>query len=253
MSTRWCELADRHQFVVAFPEQSLAVNGQRCWNWHQATNPHTGEPGILTSIVRRAIADRRRWRIDPRRVYAVGLSAGGAMATTLGVAHPELFTAIGVHSGPPYRSATSLGQVISAMQGRRLPPAPNPLSRCPLPPTIVIQGTRDATIWPVNAQRIASHWLAYYAQAQGPDGAPLPVLRERITHRKAAVPATSGSQRAATVQRWSVGTQPMLEVWLVEGLGHAWSGGAPKVAYSDRRGPRASTQMWRFFATHRKK
>jgi poly(3-hydroxybutyrate) depolymerase len=44
--------------------------------------------------------------------------------------------------------------------------------------------------------------------------------------------------------------QVVLELWVVEGLGHAWSGGSARGSYSDVRGPRASTRMWRFFARH---
>ena len=93
----------KHQFVVVYPEQALTANGQRCWNWHQPVNQmrHQGEPAILAGLVRSVISNRTRWRIDPERVYAAGLSAGGAMASTLGLTYPELFAASGSNRDRP--------------------------------------------------------------------------------------------------------------------------------------------------------
>lgn len=247
-ATRFNELADKHHFVVVYPEQSLTANGQRCWNWHQPGNQfrYQGEPAILAALIRSMINNRTRWRIDPERVYAAGLSAGGAMAGTLGVTYPELFAAIGIHSGPPARSASSPAQIMSAMQGRRLPPPPSPMGTEALPPTIIFQGTSDGTVWPANAQRIADQWLAHYGRVDG-----RPKLTQREAQHRQPSPVTKGSRRGYTVKRWSVSRQRMLELWLVEGLAHAWSGGKPGVPFSDRRGPRASTEMWRFFSSHR--
>ena len=43
----------------------------------------------------------------------------------------------------------------------------------------------------------------------------------------------------------------VLEYWLIQRLGHAWSGGRPGGSYSDPAGPRAATLMWTFFRSHR--
>lgn len=40
----------------------------------------------------------------------------------------------------------------------------------------------------------------------------------------------------------------MLELITVDGLGHAWSGGSKGIAYSDPKGPRATTAMWSFLS-----
>lgn len=245
-STRFHQLADRHKFVLVFPEQARTSNAQRCWNWHLAGNqlPNQGETAILAGIVRRVINDRRRWRIDPTRVYAVGLSAGGAMASTLGINYPELFAGIGVHSGPPYRAASSPAQVMSAMQGLRRPPSPSVLKSHPMPPMIIFQGTSDGTVWPANAQRHTDQWLAYWHRdAERPDP-----RGPRVAQHEAVTPETKGSRRGYLRQRWTVDGRPVLEVWRIAGLSHAWSGGGPAVAFSDRRGPRASTEMWRFLS-----
>ncbi|WP_432559795.1 extracellular catalytic domain type 1 short-chain-length polyhydroxyalkanoate depolymerase [Granulicoccus sp. GXG6511] len=250
--TRFNQLADRHQFLVVYPEQARINNAQRCWNWAQAQNQtrYGGEPGSLAGIVQRMIKDRTRWRVDPARVYAVGMSAGGTMAMTLGATYPDLFAGVGVHSAPPFKSAATPAHALSAMQGLLLPPPPPRLPQTQvLPPTVVFQGTLDGTVWPKNAQRIADQWLAHHDQAAG-IGMRRRVGDPRAVRRPMASPHTRTSRRGYSVRRWQAGRERMLELWLVDGLGHAWCGGAGDFAFSDRRGPRASTEMWRFLSKH---
>ncbi|HHV22956.1 MAG TPA: PHB depolymerase family esterase [Propionibacterium sp.] len=247
--TRFNQLADRHQFIVVYPEQTLVNNGQRCWNWAQAQNQtrYGGEPGSLAGIVQRMIADRTRWRVDPTRIYAVGLSAGGTMAMTLGATYPDLFAAVGVHSAPPFKSASNSAHALSAMQGLRMPPQPQAPQAHAMPPTVVFHGTLDGTVWPKNAQRIADQWLAHYqVSANGR----VRVGNPRAVRQPMVSPRTRTSRRGYSVRRWQAGRERVLELWLIEGLGHAWSGGVGDFAFSDRRGPRASTEMWRFLSKH---
>ena len=162
--TRFNDLADKHKFVVVYPEQPMTHNGQRCWNWFRTGHQFRtqGEPAILAGIVRRVIQETAHWRIDPERVYVTGISAGGAMSVVLAATYPELFAAVGVHSAPPYRSATSPADALAAMQGRAVQPPVEATATEAMPPMIVFQGTLDGTVRSVNAQRIADQWLAYY-------------------------------------------------------------------------------------------
>jgi len=247
-STRFNQLADQHGFVVVYPEQTPSHNPQRCWNWFRPSNQFRsqGEPAILAGIVRRVAADTGAWRIDPSRIYVTGLSAGGAMALVLAATYPEMFAAVGVHSAPPYRSASSPANAILAMRGRTTAPPLNDVA--PMPPMIVFQGTMDGTIDAGNTQRIADQWLATHAGQTGGGAVGKPRTRSSDPIR----PATSRSRRGYQVSRWSLPRgRSGLEVWLVAGLGHAWSGGSAGPSFSDPRGPRASTTMWRFFSKHR--
>lgn len=249
VGTRLNDLADRQRFLVAYPEQGVTHNGQRCWNWFRPQHQFRaqGEPAILAGIVRKLTQETSRWRIDPTRVYVLGISAGGAMSVVLAATYPELFAAVGVHSAPPYRSASSSAGAIAAMHGRAVPPPIEAAVLEAMPPMIIFQGTMDGTVSSGNGQRVADQWLAYHQHGVSRTGLP-PVGKPRVTTAAAPRPTTARSRRGYTVSRWHAGGRKVLELWTVQGLGHAWSGGSSAGSYSDGRGPRATTEMWKFFA-----
>lgn len=250
--TRLNELADRQRFLVAYPEQGVTHNGQRCWNWFRPQHQFRaqGEPAILAGIVRRVTLETTRWRIDPTRVYVLGISAGGAMSVVLAATYPELFAAVGVHSAPPYRSAASPAGALAAMHGRAVAPPIEATVLEAMPPMIIFQGTMDGTVSSSNGRRVADQWLAYHQHGVSRTGS-APVGKPRVTTSAAPRPTTARSRRGYTVSRWSAGGLKVLELWTVQGLGHAWSGGSPAGSYTDGRGPRATTEMWKFFAAQR--
>ncbi len=249
--TRFNQLADRAGLVVVYPEQLTSRHAARCWRWfdpaHQARG--RGEPAILAGITAQVLAEQSRWRIDPQRVYVAGLSAGGAMALVLGATYPDVYAALGVHSATAYRSAASSRSALRAMAGTFTAPPPQPsVGPTPrsLPPTIVVQGSLDPTVRVVNGTRIADQWLAYRSAAT-----PSPTDPARVTRSRTSL-TRSGTSRAASTTRWYTAQgRKVLELVTVDGLGHAWSGGAKGLAYSDPRGPRATTVMWSFFAAQR--
>jgi poly(hydroxyalkanoate) depolymerase family esterase len=227
--TRMNALARAQGFLVLYPSQSQRANAQRCWNWfkhnHQARGK--GEPAILAGMVRDVIATQG---VDPARVYVAGLSAGGAMAAILGDAYPDLFAAVGVHSGLPTGSATDVQTAFAAMGG-----GAQPLRRAAkqgaTPPTIVFHGDADTTVNVVNGERVL-HAAGLFAG---------PHVRRGSTAMGVAWSCrrfvdAHGSERA--------------EEWTVHGAGHAWSGGDLAGSYTDPRGPDASAEMLRFFLQH---
>ena len=251
-TTRLNQLADRHGFVVAYPQQRKSDNAQRCWNWFRPKHQERGlgEPAVLAGIVARVAGETARWTIDVSRVYVLGLSAGGAMAAVLAATYPELFAAVGVHSAPPYRAASMVLNASRAMAGLSSPPpAPGPAA-VPMPPLVVFHGTRDRVVSSVNAQRLAAQWLAYNT-LQSEEAKSTKLERKRMYDGRGSSSGSASGRRPYQVERWyGPSGRKMLEVWTVEGLGHAWCGGRANGSYSDPRGPRASTEMWRFLARH---
>jgi poly(hydroxyalkanoate) depolymerase family esterase len=219
---------EKHCFVV-YPAQSMQANNHKCWNWFSALDQQRGqgEPSIIAGIAQQVIAD---YPVDERQVYVAGLSAGGAMAVIAGTLYPDLFAAVGVHSGLPYASAQDLPSALSAMKrgasGGRNTDGDSP-------PIIVFHGDQDRTVHPRNGEQVMEQKLSAHGEALAEADA-------------GSVP--NGHRYTRTTHRHVDGT-PLGEHWVVHGAGHAWSGGSAAGSYTDGKGPDASREMMRFFRT----
>ena len=221
--TRMNEAALERGFYVLYPAQTQHANASRCWNWfkHNHQKRGRGEPALLAGMTRDIMS---RYNIDLRRVYVAGLSAGGAMAAILGDAYPDLFAAVGVHSGLPTGSATNVQTALSVMQTGPSPSARTTAS----PPTIVFHGDLDATVNPANGEQVVL--------------ASAGVIKPEIKKER------SGNGRGYTQRSYKeAGGRVVAEHWAVHGSGHAWSGGSARGSYTDAQGPDASGEMLRFF------
>lgn len=221
-------LAEKHGLIIAYPSQTRAHNAQSCWNWFRAGDQRrdVGEPAIIAGLTRDLA---REFGIDSSRVFVAGLSAGGAMAAILGEAYPDLFAGIGVHSGLPAGCASDVVSAFAAMRGEaERASCPVGLAADPVR-TIVFHGAADATVHPSNGNSIATRARRGGSETQ----------QIRGTSR-------GGRNYAKTVTHGPDGA-PATEHWLVEGAGHAWSGGSAAGSYTDPTGPDASAEMVRFF------
>jgi poly(hydroxyalkanoate) depolymerase family esterase len=216
VGTRMNQLADELSFIVVYPAQAWSANYSRCWNWFRSRDQRRddGEPSLIAGITRQVMA---RYKVDARRVYIAGLSAGGAMAAVMAATYPDLYAAAGIHSGLPYASARDAVSAIAAMRGQR----PDSASLLPAVPTIVFHGDNDTTV---------RHRNGDYAI----DG----------VQQKSETGEAGGRAYTRTIYR---GAKAAVEHWLVHGAGHAWSGGDASAPYADAKGPNATREMLRFF------
>jgi poly(hydroxyalkanoate) depolymerase family esterase len=245
METGFGAAADATGFIVVAPRQEMQHQFQRCWRWYDAAHQRrdTGEPAILKGIVDEVLAEKIDWRIDRRRIYVAGLSAGGAMALILATTYPDVFAAAGVHSATAYRSATQSFSALGAMAARGSVPSHRGI-RGEMAPVVLIHGTDDRVVRPPNADRIVDQWLAS-RDAGRPQG--LNRVRPLATTRA----FVADGRRCIRTRWYTASGRRVLEYWRIDGLGHAWSGGRLKGQFIDPRGPKAAEVMWTFFHRHR--
>ena len=232
------DAARERGFYVLYPAQTRKANTSRCWNWfkHNHQQRGRGEPALLAGMTRDVIG---RHAIDPLRVYVAGLSAGGAMAAILGDAYPDLFAAVGVHSGLPTGSARDVASAMAAMKGGATVVA----TAAHTPPTIVFHGDQDTTVHPANGERVvaagvAARWVARVGEQPG--AATPEIERGR---------SNNGREFTRCIYR-GAHDAVVAEHWTVHGAGHAWSGGRASGSYTDPKGPDATAEMLRFFYVH---
>jgi poly(hydroxyalkanoate) depolymerase family esterase len=232
-ATAMNHIAEHQTFLVVYPEQALSANAGRYWNWfapgHQRRGE--GEPSLIAGITGQ-VTDR--YGADADRVYVAGFSAGGAMAAVMAAVYPDLYAAVGVHSGLAYGAAGDLASAFTAMRQ-----GPSQLVRPPMRalPLIVFHGDRDATVAPANAAGLIDHALA-----AGSAGAMPTALTT-----SGQVPG--GHAYTSTCYQHPDGVT-LAERWTIHRGGHAWSGGVPHGSYTDPHGPNASTEFTRFFGQH---
>jgi poly(hydroxyalkanoate) depolymerase family esterase len=228
--TKLNTIAEDLPCLVLYPAQSRSANATLAWGWFNPGDQtrDLGEPSLIAGMTREILST---YGADPARVYIAGLSAGGAMAAVMGANYPELYAAVGSHSGMPYRAANDWQSALTAMRGAGTQSCGEPLHRMPI---IVFHGDRDETVHPSNSDRLVAQFLppespARVAQGQAADGYPY----TRTVHQ-------------------DPDGKPVAEQWLVHGAGHAWLGGSRRGSFTDTKGPDAAREMMRFFASHAK-
>ena len=237
--TRMNFAAEEHGCLVAYPEQHAAANAQKCWNWFKPSEQQRGggEPALIAGITRQIM---REYDVDAARVYVAGLSAGGAAAAIMGETYPDLYAAVGVHSGLACGAARDLPSAFAAMSGNgpvrigtRVSTRGAQVAEHDVP-TIVFHGDRDTTVHPRNGAEVVAR-----------AGGGVEVLSEARTpqHQR---------QFTRSIRRDATG-RSVLELWEIHGAGHAWSGGSASGSFTDPTGPDATREMLRFFLEHAQK
>jgi len=232
--TRMNQLADAHGFLVAYPAQATRANGSKCWNWFRGADQRhgQGEPSLIAGIAQQVAQDER---IDRDRIFVAGLSAGAAMAVILGETYPDVFAAVGAHSGLPFAAAHDVGSAFTAMKGGHVRASGRQGRASHAMPTIVFHGDADHTVAASNGEAIVGDAIG---------GA--------LLHRTTQQDAVPGGRTYDRDVFADANGRARVEHWRIHGAGHAWSGGSETGTYTDPIGPDASAEMVRFFLQQRK-
>ena len=259
--TGWNELAEREGFFVLYPEPNLSEGG--FFHYMDEADQHRdrGVPAIIAGMTRRIIAE---WRIDPRRVYVGGISNGAAMANVMGATYPDVYAALFAHSGCAYKGQCGviIGSTVPANDSADAI-VEEMGERGRVMPFIVFQGTSDPAVPPYLSERTVDSWLL--AADRLDDGAAngsVPLAPAAVVED--AVP--NGHPYVVTFYEDAAG-HTLGEYWAIEGMRHAYSGGAyvspipglaldlaseRKVSFSgtDPAGPDATSAAYGFFMAH---
>ena len=250
--TRMNRLAQAKGYAVLYPQQSSSAQAQRCWRWFdRAAQEGGGETGVLAALIEHVCTAHR---IDRRRIYACGLSAGAGMAAVLALNHPELIAAIGMHSGPVFGAChTPMGALHVMRRGAEAQAdaaicdlldrhaTGTPARSLPPMPALLIHGEDDPVVSHVNQQQLARQWLRL-------NGIPL-ATASRVSVKPAG---RGGASNPHEIHDFTVRRKVMVRVVRIAGLRHEWSGGDPALRFNARARPDASRMMLAFFGAHRR-
>jgi poly(hydroxyalkanoate) depolymerase family esterase len=237
--------ADAAGFIVAYPEEPSSANLEECWNWFLTADQArgSGEPQILANIVADLGKD---YTVDQKQIFAAGISAGAAMAVIVGATYPDVFAAIGVHSGLEYAAATDETSALTASasggpspttQGDAAYAAMGAQERSV--PVIVFHGDSDQVVNVTNGTQVVSQWTETDTRAKATVGTGV-----------ATMGSAGGKTFTHTTYANGSSGKSLLELYIVHGLGHAWSGGSTAGSFTDPDAPDATSIIWQFFATH---
>lgn len=243
LGTGMNEQAEIAECMVLYPEQSSQANWNRCWHWYEQAHHERdeGEPALIAGLTRNVMA---QYAIDASRVSVAGLSSGGAMAVILGRTYPDIFQAVGCHSGLAHGSARDAWSAMAAMRNGADMPSPqyaaasNMAATMASLPIIVFHGDVDYTVNQKNSADVVRQAIDCYAVQQSGE------FRETAMSEETG--NTGGRRFTRHTHRGEAG-DVVAEQWTVHGSGHAWSGGNREGSYADESGPDASKEMLRFF------
>ena len=245
--TRIAALADRNGWLLLLPRQTNRANPWRCWNWFdRRTSAGEGEAAIVAAQVR---AVRREYRVHPRRIFAAGMSAGGAMAAALGVQHRKLFAGIFVHSGIACGAAANSMTALDVLaHGADAPyervaavARDNTPAGARAVALVAVQGESDEVVASINATQLTRQYLVLNRRL-----APETLPRDELPAPDAQTTEAFPDGRSMTVAEYREGERILVRLIRVAELGHAWSGGDAALPYNDPHAPDATGLLGAF-------
>lgn len=248
--TRMNRLAEQHGFAVLYPQQSLRSHAHRCWDWYErATQQGGGDVGTLAAITQKVIG---QYGLDHCRTYLCGLSAGAAMAHIVALHYPQLFAAVGLHSGPVFGAGHSRMGAYAVMQGgshasgpamqQAMDQAKDQDGGFPGMPAILLHGRSDTVVRPVNQWQLAQQFKLLNGLH----------TEDALPPRLHAGSGSAGAAHAYQLQDYRRDKKLLLRICDIHHLEHAWSGGDCSLKYMDCARPDASAMLWDFFSKHQR-
>ena len=254
-------LAEKENFLVLYPDMNrhfkpsdmTGYNPFGCWNWFFDNNQHRGKghPKLIYDMINEV---KDTYNIDSTKVYAAGLSAGASLACILGVTYPDVFNGIGICSGLAYDAAKVfiLTDPMAEVAKKRMEKGvPDPYA-CGYSAyqemgefqkkmrIIVIHGIHDTVVHPINAQQVITQWAQTNFLVDGGEG-----LAD-VTPAVIKSDLLNGKSYTQHIHHDEEGER-LLELWMIDQMGHTWSGGNPEGSYTDPEGPNATEIIWNFF------
>jgi poly(hydroxyalkanoate) depolymerase family esterase len=255
MANEYGPLAERHDFIVLYPDVDPADAGiVHCWKglWRPAGEERgRGDAGAIAGMTGRIAGT---YRVDRTRMYAIGMSSGGAETSILGAAYPDLYAAIGIHSSLAYMRGSK------GCLGAEYKPGPPTARlareaylamghRARVMPVILFHGDRDHTDPYQCGRQALAQWLATDdLVAAHTRTSLLPLHPSSVTQGRVL------EGRTYTVSSYARARCTVVQFWTIHGMDHFWSGGTPQPAlaeFTDPSGPSAAEASWAFFSAHR--
>jgi poly(3-hydroxybutyrate) depolymerase len=145
---------------------------------------------------------------------------------------------VGVHSGLAKGAAHDLMSALRTMNSGPSHALTGQPELSQGVPTIVFHGDLDRTVHPTNAAAVLAQALRREDKAS-----------ETAEVSSAGPTPMPGGRKVTLTTHRPLKGPPHAELWIVHGMGHAWTGGSSKGSYTDESGPDASREMLRFFLT----
>ena len=255
-------LAEKEKFLVLYPDMNHLLNPSDlagynpfgCWNWFLDQNQHRGKghPKLIYEIINEV---KSKYKIDSNQVYAAGLSAGGSLACILGATYPDVFNGIGICSGLAYGAANVyfLTDPMADEAKKRMEkgvPDPYACGNSAFQEmgeykkkmrVIVFHGICDTIVHPINGQQVITQWAQTNFLVEGGIG------HADVTPALVKSDIINGKSYTQHIYHDGDG-EPLLELWMIDKMGHTWSGGSPNGSYTDPSGPNATEIIWNFLS-----
>lgn len=165
----WSHLADEAGFALLYPEQNHGNNPNLCFNWFRPehTRRDAGEAHSIRQMIETMLVDHG---LDRSRVFVTGLSAGGAMASTLLATYPDVFAGGAIVAGLAHGRASTVQEAFDRMRGHGTV-SEQELSALlrdasdhdgPWPRVAIWHGLADSTVAPSNAEEIVAQWRSIH-------------------------------------------------------------------------------------------